>query len=66
MIDNEKIEYQLLNTCKLTKYILDVSNKKTIAENNDSRMSQNKEEDEMYANLDDEDTLLNMINKAVS
>ena len=50
----------------MTKYILDVSNKKTIAENNDSRMSQNKEEDEMYANLDDEDTLLNMINKAVS
>ena len=26
---------------------------KTIAENNDSRMSQNKEENEMYANLDD-------------
>lgn len=26
----KKIEYQLLNTCKLTKYILDVSNRKQL------------------------------------
>lgn len=53
MIGNEKNRISVIEYLQVDQIYIGCLQQKTIAENNDSRMSQNKEESEMYSNLDD-------------
>ena len=53
MIGNEKNRISVVEYLQVDQIYIGCQQQKTIAENNDSRMSQNKEENEMYFNLDD-------------
>ena len=53
MIGNEKNRISVVEYLQVDQIYIGCQQQKTIAENNDSRMSQNKEENKMYANLDD-------------
>lgn len=53
MIGNEKNRISVVEYLQVNQIYIGCQQQKTIAENNDSRMSQNKEENEMYFNLDD-------------
>lgn len=53
MIGNEKNRISVIEYLQVDQIYIGCQQQKTIAENNDSRMSQNKEENEMYSNLDD-------------